>query len=188
MNWLEVALLIFLGLGALAGLRRGLVGVVFDIAGYVAGLLLARRWQGRVTRTVARALPIRQWTHAVLVAPVNRIPTAQSTVDHLAGTILGAVVFLAIVLAAEAVARFLGSAVTALVKHLILVRSLNTVGGLVGGLVRNAVIAGLVLGLVLALPLAHAPLGHAMRGAPLAGDLVRWVVASLHWPVRRWII
>ncbi len=189
MSWLGIALLIFLGLGALSGWRRGLVAVAFDIAGLVVGLVLAHEWQATVTVRLEKVLPVGHWIHTILPRPADKLPFAVHSAQQLAHSILGVLVFIAIVLATEAVARFVAAVVTGIIKRIILVRSLNTLGGLVGGLLENAVIAGLVLGLVLAVPfVAHGPVGGAVRQTPLAKDLVNWVALSVHWPVKGWVI
>jgi uncharacterized membrane protein required for colicin V production len=179
----------YLALGALSGWRRGLVMVAFSIAGYLVGLLAASRYQHRVTRILAQDLPIAHWVKTLVPAPAASVPGAALAATRLADSLLSLLVFLLILGASAMVARILGHAVTVVVRRLMLLRGLNTLGGILGGFVENAVIAGLVLGLIVALPfLAHGPVSHAIHHTPLAQVLMRWVAGVVHWPQSRWIL
>jgi uncharacterized membrane protein required for colicin V production len=188
-HWLTILIVIYLALGAISGWRRGLVLVAFSVVGYIAGLWLASRYQARLTALLFSGLPVGRWVRAAVPVSAASIPGAQLEAMRLAHTLVALLAFLVILGGAELLARTVGQAVTGVVKHVILVRSVNTLGGLVAGLVENAVLTGLVLGLVLALPfVAHSAIADTIVKTPLAQDLVRWVGLLVHWPERRWLL
>lgn len=187
-NWLTVVLVIYLGLGALSGWRRGFILVVFSLAGYLVGLNLASRFQSRATAILAHALPISAWVKQIVPTAASSVPGAYTQGNHLALVLLGLLVFLIIVGAAEMVARLFGESLTGILGKVSLLRGLNTFGGLLGGMAEHAVIIGLVLGILLSVPfVAHTPLALLIRGTPIAIDLVHWVGGLAHWPAAKWL-
>jgi uncharacterized membrane protein required for colicin V production len=188
-HWFTIVILVYLAIGALSGWRRGLVMVGFSVGGYLVGLVLASRYQGALTKLLLTGLPLRKWLHAAVPVPAAAVPGARLAAWQLAHSLVGLLAFLVIVGGTEMVARLLGQAITAGVRRLVLVRSVNALGGMVGGMVESAVITGLVLGLVLSFPfIAHTPVAATVHHTPLARDLVRWVAQLVHWPSRRWLI
>jgi uncharacterized membrane protein required for colicin V production len=187
LNWLAVVVLVYLALGALEGLRQGLVLVVCSLAGYVTGLLLAARYQAHVTSLLMASLPVKRWiVHFIPAAAGN--PSAYGASLNLFHTILGLLVFLLIVGLTEAVARAVGQAITVGVARIPVVGALNRLGGVAGGLAENALVAGIILGLLTSLPfLSGTPLDRFIHHTPLAAALVRWVGRLANWRAERWL-
>ncbi len=173
MDWVDLVLLGYLVLGALYGLRRGLVWVGFSLAGYIAGVIVATHMDKRVTNLVVAAAPIRHWVGRYLPAPAAAIPGARMQAWHLAHAILGLVIFLLIIGALEFVGRTIGAVVSHGVSSFRLTSLLNRLGGIVAGLAEHGVVAGLILTLVLAVPaINHSSVSHAIHRAPLANTLM----------------
>ncbi len=187
LNWLTILLLVYLLLGALEGMRRGFLLVVFSLAGYVAGVLVAVHYQARITGLLVASLPVRQWiVHFVPTAVHDRVTyTASFNLFH---TVLGLVVFLIMVGLAEALFRAAGQALTNILARGRITGTLNRLGGMAGGILENALLIGIVLGIVTALPLlAGSPVSRLIQHTPLAADLVRWVGTFAHWRAERWL-
>ncbi|MCL5967625.1 MAG: CvpA family protein [Firmicutes bacterium] len=187
LNWLTIAVLVFLALGALGGFRRGLLLVVFSLAGYVGGLIAAARYQHAVTSSLMAVLPVRRLV-------IRFVPTAQGSAFsyhqgvNLFHTILGLLVFLIMVGLAEAVARAVGVAITRVVARRGLLGAANRVGGLAGGLAENAVIGGLIFGLLLSLPIFDGtPIHHVIVHNALALALAHFVNHFANWRAERWV-
>jgi uncharacterized membrane protein required for colicin V production len=189
LNWLSLAVLLYLALGAVAGWRRGFVAVATSVIGYIVGLLLAAHFQAGITRDIARLLPLRQWAMAVL--PKQGLAVAPRLLaDTVAWSrmVLAVLVFLIILVVVERVALALGRGITDLVRRIPVVRTANTLGGLVGGLVENMLVVGVVLGLLITLPLIKSgAVGLAVRQSPLSVTLVHWVGALAPWRLERWL-
>jgi uncharacterized membrane protein required for colicin V production len=172
-NWIDVILLGYLFLGALYGLRRGLVWVGFSLIGFVVGLLVAERTNKSVTRLIVGAVPIRRWVNHYLPSPVTAISGARSQAWHLAHAAVGLVVFLLVVGGFELAGRLVGSMASRGVRVFRVTRFVNKLGGLVIGIVEHGVVAGLVLTLLLAVPaLNHSDFSRMLRHASVAGTLL----------------
>jgi len=187
LNWLTILVLLFLALGALGGFRRGLLLVVFSLAGYVGGLIAAAHYQHTVTGLLMKSLPVHRWVvHFVPTASVSMVAYQQGV--NLFHTILSLLVFLVMVGLAEAVARAVGEGVTVAVAGRGLAGSLNRIGGLAGGLAESAIIGGLIFGLLLSLPMLDGtPLQHLIQHNRLAVALAHFVNQFANWRAERWI-
>jgi uncharacterized membrane protein required for colicin V production len=188
LNWLTIAVLVYLALGALSGWRRGVVLVAFSLAGYLAGLALAARYQSTLTAALMRTLPVDRWLATAFASPALQSPGALPAAENLAHLLIAVLVFLLMVGAVELIARMIGEGLTRAIHYLPLVGSANRLAGLAGGLIENAAVAGLVLGLVLSLPpVAHTPIAPAIRHTPLAYDLAQWMGRLANWPAQHWL-
>jgi uncharacterized membrane protein required for colicin V production len=187
-NWLSVAVLAYIVLGAISGWRRGVILVAFSLAGYLVGLVVAARYQPAITNAVLRALPIDRWLASAFASPAIRSPGTIPAAEGLAHLLVAVLVFLLVVGIVEMVARAIGEGLTRVVHVVPLVGGLNRLAGLAGGLVENAAVAGLILGLVLSLPpVAHSPLAPVIRHTPLAYDLARAMGRLANWPAQNWL-
>lgn len=175
MDWIDLAVIAYIIIGAFNGLRRGLVLVLFSLAGYVVGVALAARYQKYTTHLLMASLPIAKWTAHVLPAPAAHIPGAHLEALHLAQVIVGLLVFLLIIGATEFVGRLIGEVITRLIGTFKVTGMLNKVGGGLAGLAEHGVVVGIVLTVVLALPMiAHSPIARDLHRAPLAMTFVGW--------------
>ena len=175
MDWIDLAVIAYIIIGAFSGLRRGLVLVLFSLAGYVVGVALAARYQKYTTHLLMASLPIAQWTAHLLPAPAAHIPGAHLEALHLAQVIVGLLVFLLIIGATEFVGRLIGEVITRLIGTFKVTGALNKVGGGLAGLAEHGVVVGIVLTVVLALPMiAHSPIARDLHRAPLAMTFVGW--------------
>ncbi|MCL5116799.1 MAG: CvpA family protein [Firmicutes bacterium] len=173
MDWLDLVLLIYLALGALYGLRRGLVWVGFSLIGYIVGVLVAERMARPLTTLVVTAAPVKRWVEHYLPTPATAIAGARVQAWHLAHSLIGLLVFLLIIGAVEFVGRTVGSVVSQGVGTIRLASLLNRIGGIVVGLAEHGVVAGLVLTLLMTVPaIGHTPVSHAIHRAPLASTLM----------------
>ncbi|MDA8195053.1 MAG: CvpA family protein [Thermaerobacter sp.] len=173
--WVDVIVGVYLFLGVVSGHRRGLVLVVFSLAGYIVGIMAALRYQVPMTSLLLTQLPINTWIHHLLPAPALASPGATKAAFRLGRVLLGLVVFLLIVGTVEFFGRVLGQWVTHAVLSAPLTGMLNRVGGGVAGLAEHGVIAGLILTVVLGLPmLPHTGLYLQIVHAPLAAALIGW--------------
>ena len=174
MHWLDIVLAIYLILGALYGLRRGLVWVGFSLAGYIAGVLLANRISKPVARIVMAWPPLRHWIGRYMPSPAAHIAGIQMGAWTLFHRVLDLVVFLAIIGVMELVGRSVGAAVSHGVRSIRLAGAVDRLGGVVAGIVEHAAVAGLVLTLLLTVPAVHqSALGRSLHKAPVAGALIK---------------
>lgn len=186
-NWLSIAVLAYVALGAISGWRRGVILVVFSLAGYFVGLALAARYQSSITTLVLRALPVDRWLAGAFASPAIQSPGTLPAAERLAHLLVAVLIFVLVIGLVEMIARAIGEGLTRTVKLLPLVGGVNRLAGLAGGLLENAAVAGLVLGLLLSLPpVAHTPLGPAIRHTPLAYDLATWMGRLANWPAQNW--
>lgn len=187
LNWLTIVVLLYLVLGAFGGLRRGLLLVVFSLAGYIGGLVVAAHYQHTVTRMLMASLPVHRWiVHFVPTASVSTLAYQQGV--NLFHTILSLLVFLIMVGLAEAIARAVGEGITVAVARRGVVGSLNRLGGLAGGLAESAIIGGLIFGLLLSLPMLDGtPIHHLIQHNQLAVTLAHFVNHFANWRAERWI-
>lgn len=188
-NWLAIAVLIYMLLGAFSGWRRGLILVGLSLGGYVVGVLLASQYQAQVTTMLMASLPINRWVRQIVPAPALSVPAAVAQSTQLAHMLLGVLVFLLIVGGTEMIARLVGESLTRVVGSIRVLSGLNSLGGLAGGFAENALVTGLVLGLLLSLPpLAHTPIDAFVRQTPLAYDLAQWVGHLANWRAEHWLL
>ncbi|NMP20931.1 CvpA family protein [Sulfobacillus harzensis] len=173
MDWVDLVVLGYLLLGALYGLRRGLVWVGFSLAGYVVGAIVAAHMYKRVTKLVVSAAPIRHWVERYLPTPASAIPGARQEAWHLAHTLIGLLIFLLIIGALEFVGRTVGSVISQGVRAFRLTAFLNRLGGILAGIAEHGVVAGLILTLLLAVPaIDHSGLSQEIHHAPVARTLM----------------
>jgi len=189
LNWLSLAVFLYLVLGALAGWRRGLVLVGTSVVGYIIGLVAAAHFQADITRAVVAALPLQQWALALLPRQGLAVdPALLASTLSWVHMLLAVLVFLLILMVVEGAARLIGQSITDVVRAIPVVRSANTLGGLAGGLIENMLVVGVVLGLLVTLPLiAHGPIAAAVRQSPISVDLVNWVGRLAPWKAERWL-
>ncbi|MCY0878135.1 MAG: CvpA family protein [Firmicutes bacterium] len=174
MDWLNLALGAYLAWGALQGLRRGLLGVGFSLAGYVIGILLAAHAASPLSRQVLTAVPVKTWIGHYLPAPAAGMAGARSAAWRLAQGLTQVIAFLLIVGAIEFVGRTVGSVLSQALRACPLASWLNRLGGMAAGIAEHGVVAGLVLSLLVAIPgLNGAGFSGAIRRSPLANITVR---------------
>ncbi len=175
MDWIDLAVIAYIVIGAFSGLRRGLILVLFSLAGYVVGVALAAHYQKAATAMLMTSLPVGKWTAHLLPAPATHIPGAHLEALNLAHVIVGLLVFLLIIGATEFVGRLIGEVITRLIGSFKVTGMLNKVGGGLAGLAEHGVVVGIVLTIVLALPMiAHSPISRELHRAPLAMLFVGW--------------
>lgn len=175
MDWIDVVVVAYVVIGALTGLRRGLVLVLFSLAGYVAGVAIAARFGGSLTKTLLSVLPVKKWVAHFLPAPAASVPGATVQAYNLAHIILSLLVFLLVIGAAEFVGRLCGEFVTHILRTFKITGALNKLGGGLAGLAEHSLVAGIVLTVILAFPMiAHSPMGKDLHHAPIAMLLVGW--------------
>lgn len=173
MGWVDLVLAGYLVLGALYGLRRGLVWVGFSLLGYIAGVMIAQRTAKPITQMIVAAAPLHKWVEKYLPTPASHIPGARLQAWHLAHTLVGLLVFLLIVGAVEFAGRSVGSVASQGVKVFRLTSLLNRLGGIVVGIAEHGVVAGLVLTLLMAVPaVSQSALSQSIHHATLADTLM----------------
>lgn len=173
MHWLDLVIAAYLALGALYGLRRGLVWVGFSLIGYIVGVIVANHSSQSVTRLVTAALPLHHWVERYFPAAAAQVPGARLQAWNMAHTIVGLVVFLLIVGALEFVGRTVGTVASHGVHAFRLTSMLNRVGGIAIGIVEHGLVAGLVLSLLLAVPaVRQSAISRSLNGAPVASLLI----------------
>ncbi len=173
MDWIDWVVAGYLLLGALYGLRRGLVWVGFSLVGYIAGVIVADHSSRALTRMITAAAPLHRWVERYIPAPAAHIPGARAQAWHLAHSILALLVFLLIVGALEFVGRTIGAVASQGVGLFRLTAVLNKIGGIAAGIVEHGVVAGLILSVLLAVPdLGHSAISRSIFHAPLAAALL----------------
>lgn len=175
MDWIDLAVIAYIVIGAFSGLRRGLVLVLFSLAGYVVGVAIAAHYQKYATSLLMSSLPVGRWVGHLLPAPAAHVPGAHLEAVHLAQVIIGLLVFLLIIGATEFVGRLIGEVITRAIGSFKVTGLLNKVGGGLAGLAEHGVVVGIVLTVVLTLPMiAHSPISRELHRAPLAMMFVGW--------------
>ena len=173
MHWLDLVLAGYLILGALYGLRRGLVWVGFSLLGYLVGIIVADHTAKPLTRLVTAAVPLHRWVDRYLPSPASHIPGARLEAWNLTHTILALVVFLVIVGALEFVGRTVGTVATQGVRVFRLTEVLNKIGGIAVGILEHALVAGLIMSLLLAVPaIRSSSVSRSINSAPMAHTLI----------------
>ena len=164
LRWIDIAIVLYIAFGAVSGLKRGLVTVLFTLFGYIIGILLAIRFQGYLTQALMSALPISRWTRQLLPGPASTVPGYTIQANNLVHMLLALLVFLAIVGAVEFLGRLLGEFLTRVIKTLRITGLLNNIGGAIAGLAEHGILVGLLVTLIMALPLLnHSTLSTALR-------------------------
>ncbi|MCL5064555.1 MAG: CvpA family protein [Firmicutes bacterium] len=188
MNWVSVAILGYVGLGALSGLRRGLSLVVFSVAGYIAGMLLASRYQKVIVASIVHALPIQRWVNRYIPLAASNLGGVHQATDRWVISILGVLVFLLVIFAVEALGRSVGVVVSQLVKTFRVTGFLNGIGGLAAGLVEHGLVACLILGVLVSFPLvSHTSLVVDLDHNALVTVLVGWYHRLTLTPAAKWL-
>ena len=173
MGWMDLILLAYLALGALYGVRRGLVWVGFSLLGYIAGVIVAEHISKSLTRIVTASIPLQHWVERYVPAPAAQIPGAKLQAWNMAHAILGLLVFLLIVGAVEFVGRTVGAVASRGVRVFRVTAVLNRVGGIAAGILEHGVVAGLILTVLLAVPaIGQSGLSRSIHHAPLASALI----------------
>lgn len=163
-HWIDLAILLYIAIGAVSGLRRGLVTVLFSLAGYIVGIIIATQYQAALTQSLMTTLPIDRWTRHLLPGPASTVPGYTIQADNLIHMLIALLVFLVIVGAVEFIGRLIGEFLTRVVKTLRITGFLNKLGGAVAGLAEHGILIGLLVTLIFALPLLnHSPLTMALR-------------------------
>ncbi|MEE9202782.1 MAG: CvpA family protein [Dehalococcoidia bacterium] len=123
MNWLDIALLVILGLATLWGLRRGLIGVVVPLVGLVVGIVLA----------------------GIFYTPIAEgIFSSEAAIARVAA-------FLIVLIAVMVVASMVSKVLTGMLS-LVMLGWANRLAGGALGLVLSGVLLGAVLALVASFP------------------------------------
>lgn len=173
MGWIDIVLAGYLVLGALYGLRRGLVWVGFSLVGYIVGVIVADHTSKSLTRLIASAMPLHRWVERYIPAAAAHIPGARVQAWHLAHSILALLVFLLIVGALEFVGRTVGAVASRGVSVFRITSMLNRIGGIAAGVIEHGVVAGLILTVLLAVPaVGQSSLSRSIQRAPLAATLI----------------
>jgi membrane protein required for colicin V production len=158
MNWIDVVLLVALGLFALSGLRQGMVRQIAGIVGLVLALILAIRFLPWVEDVLGRSFRLSRG----VATPVGFL-----------------VIFLGVLvgvhLLAAAISKIIGSTPLALVDRL---------GGLALGLFQGALVLSIGL-LVLAACRLPGTVGAALERSALAGPLQESAPAVFRWAGQR---
>jgi membrane protein required for colicin V production len=124
MNWLDIVLLVILGLATLWGLRRGLIGVVIPLVGLVVGIVLAGVFYASIAEGIFNS---------------------EAAIAKVAGFLI---VLIAVMVAASLVSKVLTGMVS-----LVMLGWANRLAGGALGLVLSGVLLGAVLALVASFPL-----------------------------------
>ena len=119
MNWLDIVIIVVAVLSGIWGLRQGLIKTAFGIAGLIGGIVLAGRYYGGL---------------AALLSPSG------ATWANIAAYVI-------ILLATLVVASVIGWFVAKLV-HIIMLGSLDKLGGFVLGVVMGGLLCAAVLAIV----------------------------------------
>lgn len=175
MRWVDIVILLYIAIGAVSGLRRGLITVLFSLAGYITGIIIAAQYQAGLTQSLMAALPITKWARRILPGPAASVPGYTLQADDLIHTLIALLVFLIIVGAVEFLGRLVGEFLTRLVKTLRVTGFLNKAGGAAAGLAEHGVLIGLVITLLFALPVFHhSAVTQHLRHDQLVMVLVGW--------------
>lgn len=173
MDWIDIVVIAYILLGAISGLRRGFMLVVFSLMGYIAGLALAIQYKGPLTSVLLSRLPVRHWVSQILPAPASAAPQATIKALHLVHSLAGLLVILVVVTVMELFGRFIGELATRFVRVFHLTGMLNRIGGGVVGLAEHIMVAGLLLTLLLSFPLLNGtPISSQLHQSPLAMQIV----------------
>jgi uncharacterized membrane protein required for colicin V production len=175
-DWINWLLAGYLLLGALYGLRRGLFGVLFSLAGYLVGIMLASHWRNAATQWLTTVLPLRRW----VAEWVAKVPMPNASLYHdawqFAHHLLELLVFLAIIALTEWAGRLVGHLVTRAFNVFRPARVVNQLGGLVAGALEHGMVAGLVLAVLMTVPaFRHSPLPPIIERSPLADLFLGWI-------------
>lgn len=124
MNWLDIALLVILGIATLWGLRKGLIGVVIPLVGLVVGIFLAGIFYDSIAEGIFNS---------------------EAAIAKVAG-------FLIVLVAVMVVASLVSKVLTGMLSMVMLGWANRLAGGALG-LVLSGVLLGVVLALVASFPI-----------------------------------
>ncbi len=188
MNWVSWAILGYMGLGALTGFRRGLILTVFSAAGYLAGLLVASRYQHAAVKAVLTVLPIAHWINRYIPLAASNAGGAHQIANRWIDGVVTILVFLLIVGLTESVGRTLGSAFTMAVRRFGVTGFVNGIGGSAAGVVEHGLVVSIILGLLVTFPvLAHTPLVASIQRQPLSAAMVHWFHRITRTALGKWL-
>lgn len=173
MDWVDIVIGGYLVLGIFSGLRRGLMIVLFSLAGYILGVVLASHYDAPLSTMLMGQLPLNAWVHHFIPAPALASPGSTKAAFHLIRVLIGLIVFLLVIGVVELIGRWIGQVLTRIITVFRITGVLNRLGGGVVGLAEHGVVVGVVLTVVMALPmLSHSVLSREITHAPLASTLI----------------
>jgi len=185
----DVVLLAYIAFGTLRGWGRGLLAMAAGIGGFLVALLVARAGYRPLTAYLDAHVGFEK---AVQSAMAGIVPAGTLTLPGLreglqlsASAVAGALCFLALLFAAEALVGLIAGRFGSIPNHLPLVGPANRLLGAAFGLLESGAIAAVLL--LLLEPLAKAGglggLSHYVTGAPIAASL--WKLAQQFAPLTR---
>jgi membrane protein required for colicin V production len=121
LNWLDIAIIVFLAITAVIGLSKGFVKTISILVGIILGVVLAGRFSG----------PVADWLSTALHNP---------TQAKMAGF---AIIFIAVVIISLIIAALLRKLLS-----LLLLGWVDRLGGAVAGLVIGGLVCGAILTLI----------------------------------------
>ncbi len=146
MNWLDIVIIVIALIGAYIGMKHGLIRTLFTVFGVIIGIVLAGQWQESIAKKLSSSGE--QWAYILAFAAILVIVVV---IANIAGKILSGVI------------------------KIIMLGSLDTLGGLVLGFLAGALIVAAILA-SLGSWAATAPLGV---GAGLTGAIGDSALAKL---------
>jgi uncharacterized membrane protein required for colicin V production len=174
-SWVSVCILGYMGLGALSGLRRGLVLVAFSVAGYVAGLFAASRYDEVIVTRLVHWRPFAHWINRHVGSSTHGLVGRNVVHAHWLHAVLGVLVFLVVIAVAEGVGRAIGQTANQAVRGFRLTGFFNRVGGLAAGAIENGLVASVILGLLLTFPLLqHVGWVNRLDRNSVVGLMLTW--------------
>jgi uncharacterized membrane protein required for colicin V production len=173
----DIVVLCYVALGALRGWGRGLLAMAAGLAGFILAIVVARVFYGQLATFMDRHWHLQHAIQMELgrVAPAGTALLGGGTVLHLtAAAVVGAIAFLAIMFAAEAVIGVVAGTIGRLPNHLPLIGPMNRLAGGVFGALENVVVVAALL--LLLEPLAH---------SGMLGSLSPYIVDA-SWATQLW--
>jgi len=139
-NWVDIVIIVVAALGAITGLKQGLIRMVFTAAGLLIGITLAGNYSGGLAERLSADGA--QWASVIA--------------------------FVIILVAVMVVANLVGAVVRTFVKVLLL-GWLDSIGGLVVGLLIGALMIGAIFTVILEWEAGQPPVvGGTLSGVALA--------------------
>ncbi len=140
MNWVDIAIIVVAALGAIIGLKQGLIRMVFTAVGLLIGITIAGQYSGSLAERLSADGA--QWASVVA--------------------------FIIVLVAVMIVANLVGAIVRMFFKVLLL-GWLDAIGGLAVGLLVGALLIGAVFTVILEWEASQLPvLGGTLSGVGLA--------------------
>lgn len=175
MSWVSFCILGYMGLGALSGLRRGLITVAFSVAGYVAGLFAASRYDRVIVADALRWRPLTHWINRRLGGPTHGLLGSNLAHARWVEGVLGVLVFLLVISVAEGIGRSLGQGANQMVRGFRLSGFFNRIGGLAAGAIEHGLVVSVILGLLVTFPLLqHAAWVSRLDHNGVVGVMLAW--------------